>query len=37
MFFVVVVVFFLRVPELSSTVCIRADAAAPVLYSVGSY
>lgn len=29
--------FLLRVPELSSTVCIRANAAAPKLYSVGSY
>lgn len=28
---------FLRVPELSSTVCIRANAAAPMLYSAGSY
>lgn len=28
---------FVRVPELSSTVFIRADAAAPMLYSAGSY
>lgn len=30
-------VFFFCVPELSSTVCIRAEAAAPMLYSAGSY
>lgn len=28
---------FKRVPELSSTVYVCANAAAPILYSVGSY